>query len=172
MRGWAAMVVGVLGTVGACGPDWDLSEGFALSIDINPTEYVGAFTEKAIRASFSSAISQLGGTVSSSSTQLIKVAYMETCACSQCGPNTVAIAKPNTDTLFFCPKVKTNQAAFTDAGVKHELLHILAKRGDHLPCETGGMMAADLACAKSLGTYNQADRAYLCSAGVLGGICR
>lgn len=155
----------------ACGPAWDLDKPFALVLDIPESEYTATFNAQMVKASFTSAFTQLDARISSTAEQKIHVSYKQVCTCAQCGPNTVAVAKPHTDTLFFCPKVKENAQVYTDAGIKHELLHLLANRGDHVACETGAVISADLACEKQLGQYTAVDVAYLCESGLRGGVC-
>ena len=84
----------------------------------------------------------------------------------------MAIAAPFSYTIYICPYAKANPTDFVDAGMKHELLHTLAHRGDHLPCETGAVMTPEVACETHLGVYTKADISYLCEGGyVSGGVC-
>lgn len=152
-------------TLGGCGGHWDLRDGVAV---VYSNDIVGFGVDVAIQNAFS----QLGTHINTLSNNKLHVSYRDTCSCSQCGPYTVAIAAPLSYTVYICPYAKTNPGVYVDVGIKHELLHTLAHRGDHLPCETGAMMTPDVACEISPGKYLDADFHYLCEGGyVSGGVC-
>lgn len=111
--------------------------------------------------------------MSDDAAQVVRVTYGGApCDCGGCGPYTVAVSSPIDYLVVFCPYVQQNYPQLTDAAMKHELLHTLTHRGDHLPCESGAVMTPELKCEKRIGQYTADDISYLCAQGyVRGGVC-
>lgn len=143
-----------------------------MQIDVADTDFRGFFTRRAVTFAFSDALRQLGGTVGDAG-QVVRVTYGGApCDCAGCGPYTVAVSSPVEYLVVFCPYVQQNYPVLTDAAMKHELVHTLTHRGDHLPCESGAVMSAELRCEVVVGQYIAADITYLCESGyVSGGVC-
>lgn len=150
----------ILACLTSCLGTWDLSNPVFLDINDDVPR------RGEIAASFDDAILQLGGKTDRSANQRVRAKFDPRCDCPVCGPTTVAYASRGDYSLIFC------ESPLVDAALKHELLHALAHRADHLPCETGALMTADTKCQRTPGRYSPDDIRYACDSGyLLGGAC-
>ena len=104
-------------------------------------------------------------------TQHVTLDLDEKCNCGNCTLTTWAYVRaiqPNT--IWLCP---SGAASGHLRGIlKHELIHALALRFDHLPCATHAVMTLQFACHDDQTTYTTDDRDYLCSTRATdGGVC-
>jgi hypothetical protein len=93
-----------------------------------------------------------------------------TCGCGNCSSITTAyVLDRNPSTIFFCPLLLQRPVAQMQDALKHEMLHLISRRSDHLACESKALMTETYDCRIS-GYVTKLDIAYVCK-NATGGIC-
>lgn len=162
----------ILAFVCACGPIYTLNRPFApLDVQIADSEFTPTFKKAELQLSYAEALIALGIKIDPIGSK-IATSFDSACACPACDSSTVAYVIENRlSTIYFCPRIKDRDIAQISGVVKHELAHILARRFDHLPCETGALMTLQYSCRVIPDQYTKLDIDYICSTGLQGGAC-
>lgn len=171
MRTWLVRLFALLALLG-CGPVYTLNRPFApLNVQISEAEFTATFKKAELQVSFAEALIALGIRIDPLGTQI--TANFDTfCLCPACDTSTVAYVLENRLAIInFCPRIKDRNIAQISGVVKHELAHILARRFDHLLCETGALMTPQYSCRVIPDQYTKLDVDYICSTGLQGGAC-
>lgn len=147
-----------------CGSSWNLDLPIRLVVD-SPEIPATA------QVFFADAVSQLGGRVSPTASQVVHIDYMANPMCRGCTNLTVEHVDYHGDTIHFLPRWKAQPADGTEDNLKHGLIHVLGFEA-HLDASTRAMMTPLYCDRTDHKNYQPVDIQALCQYGrTTGGIC-